>query len=94
MYSPVAGDVCDADFDETNSVSIRDFGAFSQCQGKPVPYEDPDTHAPLGPRFDPKCQESDFDKSGNVTILDWGAFRQLFFLSGKGLPCPGGACPF
>jgi hypothetical protein len=95
MYSPVAGNACDAYFDESNSVTIQDFITFKQCVGKPLPYRVNGNGDPLGPANDPTCEESDFDSSGSVTIGDFATFRKLLGMSGKGLPCtgPGGACP-
>jgi len=93
-HPPVAGDACDADFDETNRVTMADFVTFRACYSRPVPYRTAGGD-PAGPTHDPLCTESDFDHSGHVGLADFATFASLFGRSGHGLPCPAqGECPF
>jgi hypothetical protein len=88
-YPPLAGDTCDADFDEDNFVSVSDFRVWSACMSRgfvgPGGAE--------GPVYDPTCVESDLDGDGIVGGRDFGIFVSLFARNGQGMACGMGFCP-
>ena len=61
------GNMCDADYDDTNVAGISDFVTYQGCFGQSVPAADP-------PDADPTCAESDMDGSGVVGIADFVLF--------------------
>jgi hypothetical protein len=75
------GNACDADVDQSGSVTVADASAITRCYGKRV-------LAQGGPRVDPTCEESDLNGSGSVTSADLGILRRQLGLP----PGPGANC--
>ncbi len=74
---PVAGNRCDADFDEDGSVSLADLVTFKACVLR--------RGTQRGPAADPTCAESDMDGSGRVTVGDLRLLRNVFGRNGQGM---------
>lgn len=61
------GNMCDADFDNNNSVNLSDFSVFRSVFGQPMP-------------LSPEAENADFNGDGVVNLTDFSRFRALFGL--------------